>query len=170
MRGECVARTERVCDDVKNQHKPNAYKSVDSKLTPSVRACGLRKLGLSEDEVAIDLFASEFNAQAPMFYTRENSAMRYSLTSLCQQSGKWLWANAPFDHMGAVVQKVLREPVQLVVLAPYWPKQEWFRRLESLAEDSHSIYRAETENVPPDGIPTPPPPQWDAILFRVNTL
>ena len=72
--------------------------------------------------------------------------------------------------MGAVVQKVLREPVQLVVLAPYWPKQEWFRKLESLAEDSYFIYRAETEYLPPDGIPTPPPPQWDTILFRVNTL
>ena len=85
MRGECVAPTERVYDDVKNQHKPNAYKSVDYTLTPSVRACGLRKLGLNEDDVALDLFASELNAHAPIFCTSERSAMRYSWTSLCRK-------------------------------------------------------------------------------------
>ena len=88
-----------------------------------MRACGLRKLALNEDDVAIDLFASELNAQALIFCTRENSVMGYLWTSLCQQSGKWLWANPPFDHMGAVVHTALREPVQLVTLAAYWPKQ-----------------------------------------------
>ena len=170
VRGECNTPTERVCDSVDNHRRPGAFASVDYTLTPSVRACGLRKLGLNEDDLLMDLLASELNAQALIFCTSENSAMRYSWTSLCRQSGKWLWANPPFDHMGAVVQKALREPVQLVVLAPYLPKQEWFRKLESLAEDSCLIYRAETNCLPPDGIPTPPPPQWDTILFRVNTL
>jgi len=178
VRGECNTPTERVCDSVKStlcdEKKASglskAFASVDYTLTPSVRACGLRKLGLNEDDVAIDLFASELNAQAPIFCTSENSAMRYSWTSLCRQSGKWLWANPPFDHMGAVVQKALREPVQLVILAPYWSKKEWFRKLESLAEDSCFIYRAETKYLPPDGILPPPPSQWDIILFRRNTL
>ena len=132
VRGECNAPTEAVCDSVKNQYGPGAFESVDYTLTPSVRACGLRNLGLHESDMAIDLFSSELNAQAPIFCTSENSARRQSWTSLCRQSGKWLWANPSFDHIGAVVQKALREPVQLVVLAPYWPKQEWFRKLESL--------------------------------------
>ena len=72
--------------------------------------------------------------------------------------------------MGAVVQKVLREPVQLVILAPYWPKQGWFLKLERLAEDSFFIYRAETEYLPRQGKPVPFPPRWDTILFRVDTL
>ena len=72
--------------------------------------------------------------------------------------------------MGAVVQKALREPVQLVILAGYWPKQGWFRKLERLAEDSYFIYRAEREYFARHGMSVPPPPQWDTILFRVNTL
>ena len=39
----------------------------DYTLTPSVRACGLRKFGMNVGDVAIDLFASELKAQAPIF-------------------------------------------------------------------------------------------------------
>ena len=87
-----------------------------------MRASGLRQPCLNEKDVAIDLFASEDNAQAPLFCMSENSAMRYSWTALCRQTNKWLWANPPFDCMHEVVKKMQREPVNMILLVPYWPE------------------------------------------------
>ena len=168
--GDSVTQTELECDDKTRRYRPGSFGSVDYTLTPSVRASGLRQLGLTEEDVAIDLFASEDNAQAPLFCTSENSAMRYSWTALCRQTNKWLWANPPFDCMHELVQKMHREPVNMILLGPYWPRHACFALLERMATNSYFIYRSETEYKQKPGLPTPPPPKWDTVLFRVETL
>ena len=116
--GDSVTHTEHECDGKARQYRPGSFGSVDYTLTPSVRASGLRQRGLNEGDVAIDLFASEDNAQAPLFCTSENSVMRYSWTGLCRQTNKWPWANPPSDYMHEVVQKMQREPVNMILLVP----------------------------------------------------
>ena len=170
--GACVTQTEHECDDTDEtkQYQPGSFGSVDYTLTPCVRADGLRQLGLTSDHMAIDLFASEANAQAPLFCTSENSAWRYSWTALCQQTDKWLWANPPFDHMHEVVQKLEREAVNMVILVPYWPRRAWYASLRRMATNSFFIHRTETRYKPKPGLPTPPQPKWDTVLFLVETL
>ena len=62
----------------------------------------------------------------------------------------------PFDCMHEVVQKMQREPVNMILLVPYWPRQAWFSLLERMATNSFFIYRSETEYKPKPGLPTPP--------------
>ena len=68
--------------------------------------------------------------------------------------------------MHEVVQKMQRDPVHMILLFPYWPRQDWFSLLERMATNSFFIYRSETENKPKPGLPTPPVPKWETVLFR----
>ena len=86
-------------------------------------------LGLTEDDLAIDLFATPSNAQGSLFCSPENSAFRYAWKRLNKESKGWISANPPFDQMDGVLEKVKSEPVRIVILTPYWPKQKWFDEL-----------------------------------------
>ena len=70
--------------------------------------------------------------------------------------------------MGALVRKVFREPVQLMILAPYRPKQEWFHALAKVTDNSFLPYRAETNYLPRLGGPDPPAPAWDTTFFSIH--
>ena len=67
----------------------------DYTLAPSVRARGLKVLGLTEKDLLLDLFADAENAQRSLFCSKENSAFNYSYRKLNDESGGWLWANPP---------------------------------------------------------------------------
>ena len=91
---------------VKNLYVPGSFGSVDYTLAPSVRARGLKELGLTEKGLLVDLFADAENAQRSLFCSKENSAFNYSWRKLNDETGGWLWANPPFDQMDALLEKV----------------------------------------------------------------
>ena len=72
--------------------------------------------------------------------------------------------------MDAFVEKAKTEPLRMVVLSPYWPKQSWFDELSQLFECSHVLRREETRYLPRKGLPTPPAPHWETVLFRIDTV
>ena len=80
---------EQVCG-VKNLYVPGSFGSVDYTLAPSVRARGLKVLGLAKKDLLGDLFADAENARGPCFVQRkivhltihgENSMMRSEVGS-----------------------------------------------------------------------------------------
>ena len=155
---------------VKYLYVPGCFGSVDYTLHPSVRARGLMSLGLNEKDLTIDLFATPSNAQRSLFCSKDNSAFQYSWKRLNDESEGWLWANPPFDQMDSLLAKVKTEPVRVVVLSPYWPKQPWFDELSQLSESSHLLRRGETRYLSKKGLPNPPAPYWDTVLFRIDTV
>ena len=119
---------------VKNLYVPGSFRSVDYTLAPSVRARGVKVLGLTEKDLLVDLFADAENAQRSLFCSKENSAFNYSWRKVNDESGGWPWANPPFDQRDALLEKAKTEPVRMVVLSTYWPEQCWFDELSQLPE------------------------------------
>ena len=149
---KCGSAMTQVCG-VKNLYVPGSFGSVDYTLAPSVRARGLKVLGLTEKDLLVDLFADAENAQRSLFCSKGNSAFNYSWRKLNDESGGWLWANPPFDQMDALLEKVKTEPVRMVLLSPYWPKQPWFDDLRHFSETSHVLRREETRYLSKKGLP-----------------
>ena len=78
-------------------------KSTDYKLTSEVRTTALAQVGLKPRDIKVDLFASEANAQAPLFCTENHSASHYFWKKLTEECRRFLWANPPFSDLEYVV-------------------------------------------------------------------
>ena len=72
--------------------------------------------------------------------------------------------------MDALLEKVKTEPVRMVVLWPHWPKESWFDEMSQPSECSHVLRRDETRYPPRKGLPNPPAPDWETVLFRIDTV
>ena len=89
------ASDDRVCESVSEEYT----------LSPIQRAKAIETLRVRVEDVAVDLFANECNAQEWTFCTRENSAFLFDLGTLCEK-GNWFWANPTFSQKGRVVAKL----------------------------------------------------------------
>ena len=75
---------ERVCESVSEEYT----------LCPIQRAKAIETLRTRVEDVAVDLFANDCNAQEWICCTKENSAFLFDWGTLCEK-GNWLWANPP---------------------------------------------------------------------------
>jgi hypothetical protein len=87
-------------------------------------------------EVEVDLFASSWNAQLPIFVSRfpQPGAWKTDALSL---SWKALagYCFPPFNLIPFCLTKVRQEQAEIVLVTPYWPSQCWFPSLMELATD-----------------------------------
>ena len=126
-------------------------------------------MGLKPRDIKVDLFASEANAQAGLYCTEENSAWQYSWTKLSESCKGFLWANPPFGDLEYVVEKLRREPVKMLLLVPRWPSKPWWKPLQDIAESHVVLPKDTTIYIPGKGLPLRPRPQWDSVLFKIDT-
>ena len=68
-------------------------------LTPKIRKQVLAGLGVPEDWVQLDLFASEQNASHPVYITKQMDAFTYNWAELLSASHQVLWVNPPPHHI-----------------------------------------------------------------------
>lgn len=115
----------------------------------------------------VDLFASAENAQCGRFQSKLPApggagvdAMRISWR------GDNAWANPPFNLVGPLVDKIVREDAAVTLVAPYWPAQSWWplavRACTAIlplpAEDGVFLH---------SGRATPATrPHWRVVVFR----
>ena len=121
-----------------------ANNSEEYALNQTQRGIGLDRLGVPRNQVCVDLFASDENAQDTFFCSEDNSAFRHTWEDF--SSGEdgaepWLCPNPPFKEYARVLCKLLKEKVRLVLLIPSWPKQWWFEPLRAMAERTVSMGR-----------------------------
>jgi hypothetical protein len=87
-------------------------------------------------EVEVDLFASSWNAQLPIFVSRgpQPGAWKTDALSL---SWKALagYCFPPFNLIPFCLTKVRQEQAEIVLVTTYWPSQCWFPSLMELATD-----------------------------------
>jgi hypothetical protein len=84
----------------------------------------------------LDLFATPDNAKLPLFVCpyQDPSAWDTDAFSLSWK-GMWAYAFPPFPLLTEVLQKMIREPCDVVLVAPAWPSQIWFHQLLELLVD-----------------------------------
>jgi hypothetical protein len=84
----------------------------------------------------IDMFASRFNNRLPFFCTRSQD-VRAAMTDASAQSWKslFLYAYPPQVLIPQVLLKIKREPCEVILIAPNWPRQPWYPNLVDLLVD-----------------------------------
>jgi hypothetical protein len=84
----------------------------------------------------VDLFATPANAKLPLFVCpyQDPAALDTDAFSL-SWTGMWVYAFPPFPLLNEVLQKMSREPCDMILIAPAWPSQSWFHRLLELSVD-----------------------------------
>lgn len=89
------------------------------------------------DRPAIDMFASVKNTQLPVFYSLGPDPQSSGVNALTMNwDGLYGYAYPPIALIPRVLRKILRHPSAMVILiAPFWPSQIWFRPLTNLLTD-----------------------------------
>ena len=84
----------------------------------------------------IDLFASAVNAQLPLYCSRTPDAQAVCQDALSMDWTGWeVYCFPPFALLLRVLDKIRREQVNAVVIAPHWPRRPWFSLLVELSAD-----------------------------------
>jgi len=139
--------------------------STDWSLAPAA----FRRLDDQYGPHTIDLFATEINTRCVRFYSKDLTPGALGANALLfSWVGENAWANPPFNLMGAVLDKVIREQVTATVVAPVWRAQPWWARAVEacsawqLLPPAEGVYRASPQ-------PTARPaasPFWRTAVFR----
>lgn len=117
----------------------------------------------------VDLFATAENTQCGRFYSKLPApggagvdAMRFSWR------GDNAWANPPFNLIGPVVDKAVREGAAVTLVAPYWPAQPWWPTAVRACSAMLRLPAAEGvfKYGHGDKASTATRPQWRVVVFR----
>ena len=74
----------------------------------------------------IDLFATRENNKLPTFVSPYPDEMAFATDALSLSwNGLWAYAYPPTPLLPRVLAKVRSETVELILVAPWWPKQVW---------------------------------------------
>jgi hypothetical protein len=101
-------------------------------LHPKWRKWALDELGVGEDPIEVDLFASPGMTAAPLFITKDMDAFAYSWELLMSHENGLLWANPPFKILGQVVKKIGQDKCRVAICTPEWRDEEWWQELEKM--------------------------------------
>ena len=85
----------------------------------------------------VDLFASEKNHKLPVFFSIRPSPSSSRVNTLTQNwECLYGYAYPPTALLPRVLRKLRLQPTpQILLVAPFWPSQPWFRQLTSMLTD-----------------------------------
>ncbi len=84
----------------------------------------------------VDLFASRETSQCPLWFSLTHPAP-LGLDAMVQTWPRLrMYAFPPIALLPGVLERVRRDDVLLLLVAPYWPGRPWFADLVALLEDS----------------------------------
>jgi len=89
----------------------------------------------------VDLFASAWNAQLPLFvsWLPQPGSWRTNAFSLDWKNLQG-YAFPPMNLIQNCLSKIIRDQASLILICPYWPSQSWFPILLELAVDIPRIF------------------------------
>ena len=112
------------------------------------------------DRPHIDLFASAENARLPTFCTRYPHPQAWATDALqIDWNNLFAYAFPPISLLPKVITKIEQERCQVLLIAPFWPRQAWFPRLVRLLIQTPLIlpHRPDIISQPRSGIVHPKP-------------
>lgn len=101
-------------------------------LDPKWRTWVLKRLGVPDIPILVDLFAEPWSAAAPLYITKGMDALSFFWPSLQEGYSGILWGNPPFRMLNKVADKIAREPCWVALCTPEWVDEEWWRALLSV--------------------------------------
>lgn len=95
----------------------------------------LQRLQETWGPLSMDLFASNENRLLARFFSWNYCPQAAGTDAFRQAWPEWALAHPPMGIIGRVLEKVQRERVRnLVLIAPHWPSQPWWPRLQRLCQ------------------------------------
>ena len=81
----------------------------------------------------IDLFASKASHQLPEYCSRSRDPQAHAVDALSLDwTGMTAYAFPPIPMLLRVISKIAREGCRVILVAPFWPRQLWFRPMVDL--------------------------------------
>ena len=108
----------------------------------------------------VDAFASETNKRFEKFWSVQDDAFDKDWGV-----EKLLWINPPFDKIGAVVQKIIKEKAKAILVVPKW-ETAWWQRIENISMRAFQFRREPI--FLKTGKLLQEPPTWDVWAFLVD--
>ena len=103
---------------------------ADWMLNPQVFSRITKVMG----KVTLDLFANLWNRQVPRFYAWKPQPHAIGLDSLAHPWPlKGGYAFPPWILIPKIIQKIRREGVEVILIAPIWPKTCWYSHLVEMS-------------------------------------
>jgi ribonuclease HI len=88
------------------------------------------------DRPMIDLFATNLNHRLPLYYSPTPDDQSLGRDAMVQNWGRHLlYAFPPTALIRSVLNKISEDLAEVILIAPYWPNQEWFPDLMALLID-----------------------------------
>ena len=82
----------------------------------------------------VDLFATAKNTKLRLFISPLQEPMVWARDALSFfWTGMWAYAFPPFPLLRQVLEKVSRDPCEMILITPAWPTQSWFPLLLQLS-------------------------------------
>jgi len=103
-------------------------------LLPEFVDMAVHNLGLAGRHIGVDLFAAPTLKQCDLFITRDMDSFTFDWGNLYAAQSGLLWANPPFHQLDKLVEKIRREPVEIVICTPERSTTEWWSALESMGK------------------------------------
>ena len=140
---------------------------VDWRLNPWVFR---RLLSALTAQVDVDLFASAANSQLPNFYTFRHD---YRAVATDAMSHSWTHHQLPYGYpppilVPRVLQKVLRESIEIILVAPIWMAQPWWPTLMPMLSLPPVLFPNEPWLVTDPQGENAWPCRWPLAAFRLS--
>ena len=122
-----VAHIPVVLNELANFKSSNFADNIEWELSPKIFEKICRIFGHPEE----DLLASRLNRKLPRYvsWSMDLEAWRVDAFSF-DWSETVVYAFPPFSLVGRVLQKLLADQAKGIIMAPWWPTQHWFARLQ----------------------------------------
>jgi len=119
----------------------------------------------------VDRFATSLNRQLPRYNSAWADPHTAGIDAFAQLdwAGQHNWCNPPWALLDRLAQHLDETGASATVVAPHWPAQAWFQRLQAISSDLRRLPSAPELFEP--GRPLPPgavrAPAWDLACFRI---
>ena len=101
----------------------------------------------------LDLFATRWNHKLPVFVSPVPDPLAFAVDALAiDWRGMWAYAFPPLPLIPQVLRKIRDEQVEIILVAPWWPKKDWALDLLELSVE------------PPLRLPL-----WETLLVQPRT-
>ena len=88
------------------------------------------------DTPHVDLFATKFNHQLPVYVSPVPDPQAWSVDALSLSwEGLWAYLFPPHQILTKVLAKIKEQKCEVILVAPAWPAQPWFQDLIALSSD-----------------------------------
>ena len=119
----------------------------------------------------VDRFATLQNSQLPRFNSRYFEPLSEGIDALAQNwTNENNFVNPPWALLPQILEKITHDKATATIIAPVWPSQYWFPKLQSLLID-HPIYLPRQANTFWHMGVTPEPRRnlgWKVAVWRVS--